>query len=83
MDYAFCESVTASGTSPWHIRELSEQGLKLGGGIDRSSFCGCVKPPHGWDLRAEITDKHLGHACKECASEYRKRTDLGKSSRHC
>ncbi len=35
--YAFCESVTGIGR--WHIRRLSEKGLKLGGGIDTPTLC--------------------------------------------
>lgn len=70
MRYVFCESVHASGTSPWHIRKLTEAGLKLGGGIDTGSLCGHVEAGRGWDLAVEITAHHLAHACKECVENY-------------
>jgi hypothetical protein len=69
MPYSFCESVTANVTSPWHIRKLTAAGKKLGGGIDTESLCGLVK--RGWDLGVEITEHHLGHACKECVKLYK------------
>jgi hypothetical protein len=79
--YCFCESVT--GIGPWHIRKLTSNGLKCGGGIDSPSLCGCVQVsgeclPNGkrgwggWDLDVKITPQHLTHICKECAAKYRK-----------
>jgi len=70
--FSFCESVTASGSSPWHIRQLTNEGKKLGGGIDTTSLCGHVKPPYGWDLAVPITEYHLVHACTDCVTKYRK-----------
>lgn len=68
--YAFCESVHASGLSPWHIRTIDpEKGLKLGGGIYSDSLCGHVH--HGWDLNVVITEHHLGHSCPECVRAFR------------
>ena len=65
--HVFCESVT--GIGPWHIRKLSKNGLKLGGGIDTPSLCGRIRPlgDHtqervgggGWDLEVRITSGHL------------------------
>jgi hypothetical protein len=77
--YAFCESAHASSISPWHIREVGKAGLKLGGGIDTSTFCGRVRPLEdrgggGWDLNVRITAHHLTHCCPLCAAEYRKAT---------
>lgn len=44
--FAFCESNHATGTSLWHIRELTGQGLKLGGGADTQAIsCGAVGAP--------------------------------------
>lgn len=35
--YSYCEAVTASGISPWHIWPLTDIGRKFGGGIDTPS----------------------------------------------
>lgn len=80
--YAYCESVYAGGSSPWHIRKIVPGvGLKLGGGIDSTSLCGRVKPMDkggagGWDLRVRISSKNLLGACAACTAEYRKRVIL-------
>jgi len=71
VTFSFCESVTASGSSPWHIRQLTNEGQKLGGGIDTMSLCGHVKPPYGWDLNVAITNHHLEHACSDCVAKYK------------
>ena len=68
--YSFCESVTASSISPWHIRRLTDVGRKLGGGIDTSSLCGLVKPPYGWDLSADLNTDSNGHLCRACVMAY-------------
>lgn len=70
MKYSFCESVYATSTSPWHIRQLSTEGPMFGGGIDTASLCGRVV--EGWDLEVEITPHHLSHACPVCAAKYAK-----------
>lgn len=77
-EYVFCESSTASSTSPWHIRKVSSIGLKLGGGIDTPSLCGRVRPIGddlrgfgGWDLNVGISEHHLTHCCKACADAYK------------
>lgn len=72
LKYAFCESVWASGRSPWHLRPLTDKGLKLGGGIDTSSLCGRVRSPNGWDVEVSMTEQHLAHACPECVRLYRR-----------
>lgn len=71
--YSFCESVHASGSSPWHIRELVKD-QKFGGGIDSVSLCGRVKD--GWDLRVQIAPEYFarGCVCKDCAAEYKLRS---------
>jgi hypothetical protein len=70
--FAFCESVHASGTSPWHIRNVFQR-LHLTGGVDTPSLCGHVKPEvGGWDLNVKITEHHLKHTCPRCVEMYRK-----------
>jgi hypothetical protein len=68
--YAYCESVHATGTSPWHIRKVTDKGLKFGGGIDTSSLCEDVKS--GWDLQVRMSETHDGHTCPKCLPIYRK-----------
>lgn len=66
MDFSFCETATATGTSPWHLRVLSEKGKMLGGGADTPALCGrevC------WDLDVDITKHHLTHSCKACVEK--------------
>lgn len=72
MNFSFCESVHAGPSSPWHLRRLTVNGRKLGGGIDTRSLCSAVEV--GWDLAVEITEHHLSHACPRCVSEYRRIT---------
>ena len=38
--YALCELVTASPTSPHHIRVLTDAGMKKSGGADTPALCG-------------------------------------------
>jgi len=80
--YSFCESVT--GIGPWHLRALTTEGLKLGGGIDTPSLCDLVRPlgdnrdnrrgGGGWDLRVTITPHHLEDACPRCVAVYKQAT---------
>ena len=71
--YSFCESISAGPQSPWHLRELTSVGRKLGGGIDTSSLCGRVKK--GWDLEVEITAFHLKkNTCRDCLKRYQERS---------
>jgi hypothetical protein len=72
-DFAFCESVAAGGTSPWHIRRVTPSiGLKLGGNIDTSSLCGHPSKGWGWDLSTRITERALAeYACTLCLAAYR------------
>jgi len=80
--FAFCEPVWVTGPAPWCIRPVNPAtGLRLGGGVDTSSFCGRVHPSNtktvggGWDLNVRITEHHLGHCCPKCAAAYRKATE--------
>jgi hypothetical protein len=67
----FCESVSASGNSPWHLRWRTGE-KKLGGGVDTDSLCGRVKAPHGWDLEVDPhkTGVEHDHVCTRCRAEY-------------
>jgi hypothetical protein len=70
--FSFCESVTASGRSPWHIRALEKDpALKKSGGIDTDSLCGTVRAPFGWDLRP-LADDWLKESfvCVRCRDRY-------------
>jgi hypothetical protein len=72
--YSFCESVYAGPRSAWHIRELTEAGKKMGGGIDTATLCERVK--QGWDLEVDINEFHLeNQTCKDCLEVYRGRKD--------
>jgi hypothetical protein len=68
-EFSFCETVTASGSSPWHIRPLTPAGQKLGGGADSPALCGRVV---GWDLVVPITEYRLKHCCKRCVELYQR-----------
>lgn len=78
--YSFCESVHASGASPWHIRKLDAAGLKLSGGITSNSLCDRVRMPYGWDLRTEVDSENVARlvagkaVCVICASVWRQVT---------
>lgn len=78
--YSFCESVTATGSSPWHLRLLDETGPHYTGGITTESLCGLIQPRGverglgGWDLKVKITEHHLGHTCRRCVAKYREQT---------
>lgn len=52
---AFCETVTATGPGPWHVRRVpAGEDLRLGGGVDRPALCG--RDLHrGWDLEPPVT----------------------------
>jgi hypothetical protein len=69
--FAFCETDTAGGGSPWHIRELTGRGKKLGGGADTPALCGRKV---SWDLRPDVNELQLRGACVACAQIYRNRT---------
>ena len=66
--FAYMESVTASGSSKWHIRKLPDRKLKLGGGITTPSLCGRVT--RGWDLSVPLSAQHMRHTCTECSRIY-------------
>ncbi len=71
VGYSFCESVNATGISPWCIRKLSSQGQMLGGGVDTDSLCGRIQSPFGWDLPVRVSLAHP-YACKRCLEVIKK-----------
>lgn len=74
--YSFCESVFATPWSRWHIRKLTDEGQKFGGGIDTPSLCGKIGPPksNGWDINVHMTEHHLSNCCSECQEIFEKET---------
>lgn len=72
INYSFCESQWATGTSPWHIRRLTKLGKKLSGGADTPALCGRKV---AWDLEVDITEHHLTHCCICCREEYYESTN--------
>lgn len=66
--YAFCETILAGSLSPWHIRKLTERGLKPGGGADSPALCGRKV---AWDIATPIRESLLKNACKKCQEVYR------------
>lgn len=69
--YSFCEAAEAGSQSKWHIRPLTHQGKKLGGGADTMSLC---RRKVAWDVNAEITYHHLQTCCPDCREAYVKAT---------
>lgn len=79
--HAFCEPVTATPTSYWHIREVGPEGLKLGGGVPNAPLCG-RDLRHGWDLTSKVTPESASTSsqprpgdgriflCPSCAESY-------------
>lgn len=67
MTYSFCETYSASGSTPWHIRVLSDQGPKLSGGADTPSLCGRTV---AWDIKVDLSAHHLSHCCVSCKEKY-------------
>lgn len=73
--YSFCESVTASGRSRWHLRKLDEGGRAFGGGIGTPSLCGFVQPRKGggfggWDVNAVIAPCAEEYTCATCWEKF-------------
>ena len=70
--YALCERMTATGTSPHHIRMLTEQGMLKSGGADTLALC---EAKVAWDTSALLLadlprlleNQHASfHICVEC-----------------
>lgn len=81
-EFSFCESMHATGTSPWHIRKLTAQGRKLGGGADTVALCGREV---AWDLEVKVTPEFGDFVCSKCVDEFQplsmKRTTVEKIAR--
>jgi len=71
-NYRFCETVTASSRSRWHIRELSAIGPKYSGGADTPALCGRQV---SWDIHCNITANQVEGCCATCKEIF-----LGKTS---
>lgn len=81
IDLAFCERVTATPTSPMHIRRVGPEGRKYGGGAPDTTLCWRALN-NGWDLEQPVSDvavrrlqdrqhdtgSHL--LCRECTVAY-------------
>ncbi len=67
QDYSFCETITAGGATPWHIRPLTAKGQMFGGGADTIALCGRVV---AWDVAVDLTKHHLSHCCKKCLEQF-------------
>ncbi len=65
--FSFCEPITAIGTSPWHIRRLTDKGTFLGGGVDTQSLC---DREMAWDLDVPITEFKAEYCCSKCAEVF-------------
>jgi len=74
MDYALCEPITAGAYTYWHIRPLTAQGKKLGGGADTLALCGRKM---SWDLKTDVRDVELTNpymnVCPECTQIYQEK----------
>ena len=69
MNYSFCEAVTATSFSKWHIRRLSRVGQKFGGGADTPALCGRKV---SWDLKAEVNPEMVDDwTCFTCREIYK------------
>jgi len=68
-EFAFCESVHATSTSPWHIRKLTDKGMMTGGGADTKALCGREV---AWDVECEIEPLVLiqPDVCGKCVTAY-------------
>jgi hypothetical protein len=71
--YALCERVTATGTSPHHIRVLTAAGMLKSGGADTLALCDAKV---AWDtsellladLPRILANQHASfHVCGPCA----------------
>lgn len=71
MTFAFCETVTAGPTTPWHIRDLGPGGVLYLSGIPLGGVAICGRKV-AWDLSVEITEHHLSHACRQCVEAFRR-----------
>ena len=61
---------SATSNSPWHIRQLTEAGKKMGGGIDTPSLCG--RKQNGWDVNHRAPEQGIkpDFVCESCWAEF-------------
>lgn len=64
---AFCENVTASSSSPIHIRILTGFGLQPSGGADSMALCGHHV---AWDLLGVVNEATMAddRTCRRCVT---------------
>lgn len=77
ITHSFCEPVTASPRSRWHIRQLTSAGRKTTGGVDTKSLCGREM---AWDLSNPVAQeglesKIIDYICLECQERYKETTE--------
>jgi hypothetical protein len=77
--YSYCEGAYATSYSRWHIRELTEQGKMLSGGVDTPSLCGMVRAGWGWDLETEVRQEDSNSICRKCSALYKRRLSREKT----
>lgn len=65
-EFALCET-GYSTVGMWHIRKLTEAGLKTGGGADTKALCGAGVR---WDFSFPIIEERLQFVCKTCRDSY-------------
>jgi hypothetical protein len=70
--FAFCEHTTAGSRTPWHIRIVGPEGLKLGGGCPAPLCRTYDRWINGWDMATPVSERFLVYACQECVAKYRK-----------
>lgn len=63
--FAFCENVTASSTSAFHIRMLSGRGLQPSGSADTMALCGSHV---AWDVPGIVNEATIAddRTCRRC-----------------
>lgn len=68
IQFSFCETATATSSSPWHIRQLTEKGPKFGGGADSPALCGRQV---AWDIDVPVAWQEMDHCCHKCVESLR------------
>lgn len=63
--YSFCEAWRAATLSRWHIRTLTDAGIKIMGGTDTPSLC---ERGMSWDVTPRAMDRDS--VCSTCVKVY-------------
>lgn len=68
---SFCERITASPTSPYHVRVIDEAGFKTTGGVSVPTICG-DDLHRGWDVseKSYSVDEALSLSRQWIANEF-------------